>query len=238
MMSRLKYKKFGKTWGPVEDKGHGVVRMWLNHERTSWVDAFMLPHELKLDKKQFDQLWNLHPDENGRVKVGGREVQVPRFQKTYGKSYWFSGMDHKADPIPDEVKPWLDYANTQQHATMYGFKGYNQVLINWYEPNHYIGEHSDSEGQLQKNSNGETTVYSVSFQPTGKPRIFRLKPKKTPDGCKANRDRIDIELTDGLVLVMGGMCQRTHTHQVPALGIHRQALSGRRINLTFRCFKE
>lgn len=218
-------KIIGSSWGPIEElENSTIIRYWLNQDKTSWIDAFYLEQNMIPNKEEFQKLWNLHPNTKAKIKIMGKEIEIPRFQQTYGRSYKFSGVDHKALPIPDIIQPWLNLANQQYEA------GYNQALINWYEPEHYIGLHSDDEGQLLKNNKGELTVYSISLQPIGQPRIFRLKPKG------GGKDRLDIVAENGLVLVMGGLCQKTHKHCVPKLSKTKQALSNQRINLTFRCF--
>lgn len=44
--------------------------------------------------------------------------------------------------------------------------------------------------------------------------------------------KLDLEVGDGDLVVMGGDCQKTHKHEVPKTS----QLVGRRINATFRTF--
>lgn len=44
--------------------------------------------------------------------------------------------------------------------------------------------------------------------------------------------KLDLEVGDGDLVVMGGDCQKTHKHEVPKTN----QLVGRRINATFRTF--
>ena len=192
----------------------------------------------------FLDIWELHPDEYGKVFIAGKERRTPLYQQTYGRSYNFSGMYHECLPIPKEVMPFLNWANKQDYAKLYGCSGYNQVLLNWYEPDHHIGKHSDDERQLITSKHGETTVWRLTLlrpdqQRTHKNlRIFRIKPKKKAKDQKQNTDILDIRLDHGLVLVMGGRCQREYTHQVVKISPKVQKTTGNRINITFRCFKE
>jgi alkylated DNA repair dioxygenase AlkB len=185
--------------------------------RQSWIDQFTLSPTIPID---FEVLWNIHPDMYGLIKVAGKEISTPRWQQTYGRSYTFSGMDHPALPIPKEVQHLHDWAN----ESMYG--PFNQVLINWYQNgNHYIGKHSDDERPLVP----QAPILSISL---GAERVFRIRDKETQEIVN------DITMTDGMVLVMGGMHQREFLHEVPKISGAKGDRVGRRINITFRRFKD
>ncbi len=248
------YIQKGRSWGPVVrawDRKNWT-RFWLDKGMDSWVDAFFLPEELIPDKETFDRFWKLHPEQYGKIKMAGKVINVPRWQQAYGRSYNFSGMDHKALPIPKELAPWIEFANKDHPSyltdlvDLYSDKTpvYNQILLNWYgDGDHSIGAHADDETHFIKSGLGETVVYSISLYEkgtNGKPRILRMKPKKkkkNDTNTSANTDRLDITLSNGLVLVMGGMCQSTHTHQVPKQTKDPKSYAPR-FNITLRCFKE
>jgi len=250
---RVIYIQKGRSWGPVDRAGdrENWTRFWLDKGLDSWIDAIFLPDELIPDKLTFEKLWKLHPKEYGKIYRGGKEIYVPRWQQAYGRSYNFSGMDHKALPIPKELAPWIDYANKNHSTYLAGLANtysdktpvYNQILLNWYlDGNHSIGAHADDKTHFVKSGLGETVVYSISLYEKGtkgKPRILRMKPKKKKNDTNTspNTDRLDITLTNGLVLVMGGMCQSTHTHQVPKQTKDPESYAPR-FNITLRCFKE
>lgn len=197
----------------------------------SWVDEPRLPPELHLDAEAFEQLWSLHPVEKGRVKRCGKEIETPRWQQAYDQAYRFSGMDHEAVPLPAMLQKHLQWANTLPQLKPYGGAQFNATLVNWYQDgSHYIGPHSDDEKQMLT-KNGESLVLSLSF---GQERVLRLKPKdKTRKGqC----EQLDLKMSNNSALLMGGLCQRTHKHQVPKVGGRKGAKMGRRINVTFRLF--
>ena len=128
-------------------------------------------------------------------------------------------------------------------------------LARYADGSHYIGPHSDDETQLAPGA----PIYSVSW---GATRRFRLLPKKKPmsnQGRQTNAPiktklvapnsdttletttlgrlaadamKLDLEVGDGDLIVMGGDCQKTHKHEVPKT----RQLVGRRINATFRTF--
>jgi len=182
----------------------------------SWIDEFTLPE--KLDNVDFKSLWDVHPKEYGLVKIYGKEIQTPRWQQTYGLDYKFSGVDHKALPIPEVFQPFYDWAINTDYGP------FNQMLVNWYQDgSHYIGKHSDDERQLVKGA----PILSVSL---GATRKFRIRKKKT------NKIFTDILMPDGTVLVMGGNFQKEFTHEVPKIGGKKGKKVGPRINITFRCF--
>ena len=107
-----------------------------------------------------------------------------------------------------------------------------------------MGAHSDYERQLVTSENAETTVWSLTLLRHDQlllnknVRTFRIKPKKKTNDQKINTDSLDIRLDHGLVLVMGGRCQREYTHQVVKISSKIQEETGDRINITFRCFKK
>jgi alkylated DNA repair dioxygenase AlkB len=183
--------------------------------------SYMLYSEL-LDsvKPEFDDLWQKHPDEKGKVLIYGKYRKTPRWHMSYLKSYNFSGQTLKTEPIPTEVQKLLDHINEKRDIK------YNQVLINWYlDGTHYIGPHSDDERQLVPGS----SIYSLSL---GATRKFRIRDKKT------NKIVKDFELSDGTVVVMCGAMQKEFKHEIVKIQGAKSKKVGKRINITFRCFKE
>lgn len=173
-----------------------------------------------MSKVPFDLLWNLHPAEAGKVKIYGKILDVPRYQKTYGKDYTFSGIVHKGEKIPKEFQQYLDWVNTL------GYGKYNQVFVNWYENgSRYIGKHRDSEHEIIKDS----PIVSISL---GATRVFRLRDYST------NKILRDVKLNNGDVVVMGGKFQTELTHEIPKITGKAAEKIGPRINLTFRQFIE
>ena len=102
--------------------------------------------------------------------------------------------------------------------------GLNQSLVNWYECDRSIGKHFDDTRQLRENSD----VFSYSFGPAI--RNFILEPKKKEE------QTFHVKLKHNTLVVMGGQCQTTHVHSVPKIKAGEKD-SGRRLNITFRCFK-
>lgn len=229
------------SFGELVELGDGNgFRLYLNKSGTSWVDGWMVDPIPSVDT--FEALWALKPEKRGQVKIMGKLVDVPRFQQSYGKGYWFSGLQHEALPIPDIVQGYLDRMNTTEYMRIYGLGEFNEALLNWYpDASQYIGAHSDDENDMKLGPNGESIVVSMTFQEGDVPRTFRMKPKAKLGKTKEERgtlgkERVDIDMPNGLVLVMGGLCQKTHTHQVPKAPKSKSDV-GRRINLTFRQFK-
>lgn len=78
------------------------------------------------DKNKFNQLWHTHPEEHGTVMIFGKLTPIPRWQRSYGKDYYFSGTVSKGFPVSDELKPYLDWVNGL------GYGNFNEILVNWY----------------------------------------------------------------------------------------------------------
>lgn len=188
-----------------------------NLQNNSWIDYGILPESIQYN---FEELWNLHPEQYNQVKILGKIVETPRWQQTYGRSYNYTGMEHEALPIPQQLQPFLEYAQK-----LYPEFVFNQILINWYQNGlHYIGAHSDNTKPLVK----ESPIVSISL---GEERLFRIKDKQTKSTIK------DIILKDKTVITMGGEFQTHYTHEVPKVSGKKGEQLSRRINITFRCFK-
>lgn len=175
-----------------------------------------LPDRLLLSENEFEELWNMHPEDFSKFNIRGKEIDTPRWSENYGKDYKFSGTNHEGKPIPRKgiVKRLLDWVNSREDTE------YNEVLINWYQDGrHYIGAHSDDERQLRPGAN----IYTISY---GATRDFILHPK-------FGGDNIIESLSDGDVLIMAGDCQREYKHSLPK----RLRVKEPRISVTLRSFK-
>ena len=108
---------------------------------------------------------------------------------------------------------------------------HNGTLLNWYvaEAGDYIGKHSDNEKGLIP----AQTIASITWaRPREHFRRFRLSPKKGHDGTT-----LTLDLYDGDLVIMGGLCQATHDHEImKSRKRQRNESKGRRINQTDRAF--
>lgn len=194
-------------------------------ERTKYkIDDFLvkgrIPESVSLSKEEFGQLWNAHPEELGKVKIGGAEKSTARWQKSYLCPYYFTGMSRAADmELPHNVqrlKQWVDGL---------GYGSFNQVLINWYKDgSHYISPHADSTAQLVPRS----PIVSMSF---GATRIFRIH--RVSGGHKVK----DYQVRDGDYIVMLYPMQSHFKHSIVKVTGSSASSIGPRVNVTFRQFK-
>ena len=204
------------TLSTAPEQDHTAWDAWTG--AGSWLAVGRVPKRLRADPAQFETLWALRPADFGKVVMMGREVATPRWHQSYGRGYYFTGMQHAALPVPEPVRPILDWANAL------GLGHFNQVLFNWYaNGHHYIGRHRDDETQLVRRS----PILSLSF---GATRTFRVRDWRT------GKVALDLPLPDGAALVMGGSMQATHQHEVPKIGGKKGEAVGRRINITLRQF--
>jgi len=203
-------------------------RFYLTRDRRSWVDVSdvagcAVPDDI------FQQLMALKPEARGQIKSGGRVIDLPRYVKSYGKAYFFSGMQHEAEPIPACIRPLVEWANGTEWAKERGWT-FNQALVNWLpDGHHYVGEHADDERPLDVRDEC-TPVLGISW---GAERMLRLRPMKGKEGTS-----VDLRLPSGTLYVMGGRTQRTHKHQVPKIGGKKGLGTGPRVSVTLRCFKK
>lgn len=147
----------------------------------------------------------------------GKEVKFPRLTAWYGdndKPYSFSGLT--LQPMG-----WTEELSAIKHDIVPISKvQFNSVLLNRYrDGNDSISWHTDAEKELGRNP----VIASVNF---GAERVFQLRHIHT-------KERIDIALKHGSLLVMSGAIQHFWQHQVPK----SKKINQERINLTFRCIK-
>ncbi|MES2757955.1 MAG: alpha-ketoglutarate-dependent dioxygenase AlkB [Pseudomonadota bacterium] len=146
------------------------------------------------------------------ISLWGKQYLQPRLTAWHGeKSYSYSGL--KLDPLPftplqRQILAAVETVTQRQ---------FNSVLLNYYRDGRdSMGMHSDNETELGP----EPAIASVSF---GAARTFILQHKR-------NKQRLQVALTDGSLLLMAGSLQTNWMH-----GINKSARPlGPRVNLTFR----
>lgn len=148
------------------------------------------------------------------MNMYGKKIDFPRLTAWYGnndKPYSFSGITLQPLPWTSEI---LTIKNKIEPVAKTVF---NSVLLNLYrDGNDSISWHTDAEKELGLNP----VIASVNF---GATRKFQLRHIKT-------KEKLEIELTHGSLLIMQGELQHFWQHQVPKTS----KPVGERINLTFR----
>lgn len=147
----------------------------------------------------------------------GKRLNFPRLTAWYGdnyKPYSFSG-------ITLNPKPWTnDLIDIKRKIETKCNVIFNSVLLNLYRNGKdSISWHTDAEKELGTNP----VIASVNF---GEARTFQLRHQTT-------KQKIEIELSHGSLLIMQGELQHYWQHQVPKTSKE----IGQRINLTFRVIK-
>lgn len=164
----------------------------------------------------FNQLLKNSEWEQEEMRMYGKTIKFPRLTAWYSdKAYTYSGITHVARRWTDillEIKREVEF-KTQS--------SFNSVLLNLYRKgNDSISWHADAEKSLGENP----IIASVSF---GATRRFQLRHNKT-------KEKIQLELGHGSLLIMKGELQHYWQHQVPKT----QKEVEQRINLTFRTIRE
>jgi len=186
-------------------------------EGDSWFIQLLVSSNIQLDEKEFKKLWNLHPEERHTIKIGQKEIKVPRYAQSYGRSYAYSGTVNKALPIENAF-----LLSVQKYCQKFGEKC-DQMMVSWYENGaHYIGPHSDDTKQFEKET---SPIFSFSF---GAERKFVVKSKK-------GDEKYQIKLKDNTCIIMGGEMQKYYTHEVSKQSVN--VIKNGRINITLRSFK-
>lgn len=202
----------------------------------SWITRYpKIPDNLLMNSELFKEIWDLHPTEKETIKIIGKDVKMPRYSQSYGQSYYYSGKKHPKKKIEHSyLKDLLDWVRAHSG------KNYMQILVNWYDASSgdYIGPHSDDEKQIVPNS----SIYSFSF---GTERKFKIHKKYVgSDGKKKTQIFKTIPVKNNSLVIMEGEMQKEFKHSVPKMTIREfekaknDEWKGRRINVTFRLFKE
>lgn len=200
------YKEYYKTITLASDidVADGEIAIYQNFFTKAESDRF------------FQELLNNINWRQERIKMFGKEVELPRLTAWYGnenKVYKYSGISMN----PNIWTPTL--VTIKEKVEKVVKLNFNSVLVNLYrDGKDYVSWHSDDEIELGDNP----TIASVSL---GATRRFQLKHKSNK-----NLDKVEVMLTHGSLLIMKGTTQHFWKHQVPKTA---KVLS-ERINLTFR----
>jgi alkylated DNA repair dioxygenase AlkB len=148
------------------------------------------------------------------MNMYGKQLNFPRLTAWYGdrdKPYSFSGIKLQPNPWTEDLLLIKSKVESQTD------KVFNSVLLNQYrDGNDSISWHTDAEPELGNNP----VIASVTF---GATRKFQLRHKET-------KEKIELELVNGSLLVMQGELQHFWQHQIPK----STTVKNGRINLTFR----
>ena len=181
-----------------------------------WLDlceGWLPPEEAT---RVFARLRDEVPWKHEAIRIAGRAILQPRLTAWYGDpgaSYTYSGLT--VEPIA--WTPLL--AGLRDAVAREAGESFNSALLNFYRDGRdSMGLHADDEPELGVNP----VIASLSV---GERRRFQLRPRKG-----VNAEPIDLTLSNGSLLVMGGRAQHHWKHGVPK---EKKILDGR-INLTFR----
>lgn len=186
----------------------------MNKDATSVINY--QPNLLTINSDIFNNLWDERPAEKQMIKMFGKDVEIPRRHKTYGKIYNFNGSVNDVSPLNEIHKEVIE--KIMKHLEIEDCP--NSCLVNWYENGEdYIGYHSDDEKDLVKGK----PIFIVTL---GAERIIKFQDKKT-------KEVTDILLENNSLLIMEGTLQKTHKHSIPK----SKKVNNKRISLTFRYLK-
>lgn len=171
-----------------------------------------------IEDPQVDELFSYKPDTRDEIKIFGKTVKLPRYQKLYGEgTYKYSRMTMVADPnVPALVSKCIEYAREN-----YSEFNWDVALVNWYmSGSDYVSWHSDDESDLAEGA----PILSFSF---GGSRLFKVREKD-------NHDNMRVYPTENnMCIIMMGDCQKECEHTVTAT----KKQVNPRINITVRSLK-
>ena len=175
-------------------------------------------HGVILNKKQcefyYQKLMETILFKNDEAIVFGKKITTKRKVAWYGESeysYTYSKVTKRANIFTKELLELKEIVEQESGET------YNSCLLNLYHSgDEGMAYHSDGEKMMKKNG----AIASLSL---GAVRKFSFKHKE-------NKQRIDIVLEKGSLLVMKKGTQTNWLHRLPPT----KKVNSPRINLTFR----
>lgn len=155
---------------------------------------------------------------NDEAVIFGKHIITKRKVAWYGEKpfeYTYSNTTKRALPFTKELWELKAIAERETGET------YNSCLLNLYhDGNEGMAWHSDGETDLKKHG----AIASMSF---GAVRKFAFKHKST-------KEKVDVILDNGSLLVMKGTTQDHWLHRLPPT----KKVTTPRVNLTFRTIEE
>ena len=165
-------------------------------------------------KYYYDQLLNGIEWKNDQAIIFGKHIETKRKVAWYGDKrfeYSYSNIQKVALPWTNELLELKSLVEKESGET------FNSCLLNLYhDGSEGMAWHSDGEKDLKKHG----AIASLTF---GAERKFSFKHKTT-------KEKIDIILENGSLLLMKGSTQDHWLHRLPPTKV----AYGPRINLTFR----
>ncbi|AYM99922.1 alpha-ketoglutarate-dependent dioxygenase AlkB family protein [Chryseobacterium sp. 3008163] len=169
-------------------------------------------------EKYYQYLFNQIPWENDEAVIFGKLIITKRKVAWFGEKqfeYTYSNRTKYA-------KLWTpELLVLKQKCEGVSGEKYNSCLLNLYhDGSEGMAYHSDGEKDLKKHG----AIASLTF---GSERKFSFKHK-------TSKERIDIMLENGSLLVMKGITQENWFHRLP----QTTKVKTPRVNLTFRTIEE
>lgn len=166
----------------------------------------------------YDYLFNRIPWENDEAVIFGKLILTKRKVAWFGEEkfeYTYSNRTKHA-------KPWTpELLELKQRCEEISGETYNSCLLNLYhDGSEGMAYHSDGEKDLKKHG----AIASLTF---GAERKFLFKHKQT-------KEKVEIFLENGSLLVMKGTTQDHWLHRLPPT----TKVKTPRVNLTFRTIEE
>lgn len=166
----------------------------------------------------YDYLFNRIPWENDEAVIFGKLILTKRKVAWFGEEkfeYTYSNRTKHA-------KPWTpELLELKQRCEEISGETYNSCLLNLYhDGSEGMAYHSDGEKDLKKHG----AIASLTF---GAERKFLFKHKQT-------KEKVEIFLENGSLLVMKGTTQDHWLHRLPPT----TKVKTPRVNLTFRTIED
>lgn len=169
-------------------------------------------------EKYYQYLFSQIPWENDEAVIFGKLIYTKRKVAWFGEKQF----EYTYSKRTKYAKLWTpELLALKQRCEEVSGESYNSCLLNLYhDGSEGMAYHSDGEKDLKKHG----AIASLTF---GAERKFSFKHK-------FSKERIDLMLEDGSLLVMKGTTQENWLHRLPPT----TKVKTPRVNLTFRTIEE
>ena len=222
-----------------------MVDIFLTNNKSSWLEISSIPEELKMyGMENFDKLFNMKPEKRHKIikKGTGENMEVFRWQKSYLKTpnydekdeyfkthyYMYSSKDDLCnDELPEEYVKFYEYVKSIDER-------YNNVVINWYNPEDYIDLHRDCQRMLKKDV--PIIIVTLMCERDVYRELDIIPYEKNDKSVIALNSNVKVEMRNGSMIKMCGKTQDEFRHGMKASESNEKNM--RRISISFRALDD
>jgi len=225
----------------------GQAKIFLNNDHSAWITLEYLPQELrKYAEENFQKLFDLRDGTNTTTlrntivedKLVSCALECEHYYQSYlktpplvanvtdfKKNYMFASSTEASntkDSVPELFQPFHKYL---------GEVDYNQLVINWYERDMFLKNHTDWLGGMKKEAN--IALVNLNRKDANcEKRTLVIVPTNRKFKKTSAYNTFNIKLHHGLIVKLYGKAKSDYSHGIPLAENQVD-----RIGVTFRSYE-